>query len=838
MERAGHSPCAVNLAWTDRAAGLGSDDLEMISRQTKRRPEGNVVALHLYVPHPRQPSLAGAVNVARAMFETDRLPGGWDELLLARDEIWVPCHHNREVFVRGGLPEHAIRVVGETIDFDLFTPTGNPLDLPDAPDGAIRFLVNFDFSERKGWKPLLRAWAQAFDPDDPVCLILKASSMYKDGDWVRRRIEGFVKTEFGGSRGLAPLVLYTDFLDANDMPRLYEAADVYVSASRGEAWGRPYMEAMAMGLPTIGSGWGGNTDFMDPTDSWLIEGKLIDVDPNAELFNDLYYGHRWFDADSEHLAAIFREIAADLPAARAKAAPARQRLIDHWGDEAMAATLQDACAQAWERCDPNRPVTVAIRGSFGAGSSLAAVNEQLSASLEAAGHHVAYLHPDYAVSGRHAPAINHHWPPRFLASSLGRTVTILPWEYGAAPQPWVDNALRYSDEIWVPSQYVKDGFVASGMPEDLVRVIPNGVDTTVFTPQGDRYPLPSAGTTFLFVGGTIWRKGIDLLLEAWQQAFGPDEDVQLVIKDFGSQDQYAGQTATEQITQLCERDDVAPVLHLDAQWDYRQLPSLYRAADVLVAPYRGEGFGLPMLEAMACGVPVIHTGVGPSREFVADAGWALDAHRVPLPDGSELPWPLAGDGYAHEVSVEDLAAALRAAADPDARRLRASAARPQAERYRWDLVAAQAARALEDLDRQPWPPVRSITPTSVNGHPTKVVLCPDWDQHNWRAPLAAWFHCVAADAPVTLILAVAENDAQHVIDQVLAVAAQEGISEDQLPDLTVAHPGRGGIISLLAGADGVLLCPDDERPEVSFRARARLRGPDDIRSFLARCGLQ
>ena len=58
------------------------------------------------------------------------------------------------------------------------------------------------------------------------------------------------------------------------MPRLYAAADAYVMPSRGEGWGRPYMEAMAMGLPTIGSRWSGNLAFMHDGNAFLVDGEV------------------------------------------------------------------------------------------------------------------------------------------------------------------------------------------------------------------------------------------------------------------------------------------------------------------------------------------------------------------------------------------------------------------------------------------------------------------------------------------------------------------------------------------------------------------------------------
>ena len=183
------------------------------------------------------------------------------------------------------------------------------------------------------------------------------------------------------------------------------------------------------------------------------------------------------------------------------------------------------------------------------------------------------------------------------------------------------------DRVWVPSAFVRDGYVAGGMPPGIVDVVPNGVDLERFAPDGgarDSRARAGAACTFLFVGGTIWRKGIDVLLAAWARAFGPGDDVRLVVKDFGVDSSYKGQTAGDDVRALAARTDVAPVTYLTEDLPAAELPALYRAADVVVLPYRAEGFCLPALEAMACGVPVIHTAAGPTGEFCPpDAGWPL-----------------------------------------------------------------------------------------------------------------------------------------------------------------------------------------------------------------------
>ena len=194
----------------------------------------------------------------------------------------------------------------------------------------------------------------------------------------------------------------------------------------------------------------------------------------------------------------------------------------------------------------------------------------------------------------------HHWPPSLVPPDDGHWVVIQPWEYGSLPESWVEVFSNSVDELWVPSNYVKQVYVKSGVSSEKVFVIPNGFDPDVFNPQVKPFKIKTNKKfKFLFVGGTIFRKGIDVLLNAIIKAFTAKDDVCLIIKDMGNNSFYKGQTLKEKITALSENKNLPEIIYLDKNLNEKELAGLYTASDVLVHPYRGEGFGLPILEAMA-----------------------------------------------------------------------------------------------------------------------------------------------------------------------------------------------------------------------------------------------
>jgi glycosyltransferase involved in cell wall biosynthesis len=827
LDRAGRPAAARDIRFTNNRVRLPVAHQRAVEAALARTPAGEFALVHHRIPGPGQPLHAEGPDIARTMFETDSVPRAWLPRLLEVDEVWVPCEFNLETFQRGGMPADRLRVLPETIDFDLFD---RGCTEPLVAQGArgFTFLTNFDFTDRKGWDVLLDAWCDAFRSDDDVSLVLKCLGLHVPEAEIRARIDAYL-----GGRPTAPILLDTRFLPTADMPRLYAGADAFVLASRGEGWGRPWMEAMAMGLPTIASRWSGTTMFMDDSNSWLVDGEVVDVAESAQSHTPFYRGHRWFHPDREALAAALVEVRRGGAEVEAKAASARAGLIERFGPGPIAermAELTDAAIERW-RHRSSRPVTCVWRGDGGSGHSLAVVNDALVAAIEGEGGVVERTIQEIG-SPTAAVGVAQHWPPSFDPPSAGPFVLYQPWEFGRVPRRWVDEVRRRVDEVWAPSEAAREAFVASGVAPDLVHVVPNGIDPERFAPEGLVRALPTQkATVLLFVGGMTYRKGIDILLKAYKRAFTSDDDVCLVLKAFGSRTFYRGQTADAAVRAFQAEPGAPELVLLDEDLAFDEIPALYRACDVLVQPYRGEGFCLPALEALACGRPVIVTDGGSTDDFVpAECGWRVPSRRVPLPAGALPPeYDLAGEGFLLEPDCDALVAALRAAADPGERAPRAARAREQAERFTWERAGRVAGERLAALrDRTP---IRQIAPTAVPDRRAFVFVVPaDWTERDtWAGPLRAYADAFAAGDDTTLVLPTLDEAAA------LALASAEletaGYDLDALADIVIADASATVAEALELAADA-MICANGYRPT---RAR-RVLPPDPaaLRAAVAR----
>jgi glycosyltransferase involved in cell wall biosynthesis/tetratricopeptide (TPR) repeat protein len=389
--------------------------------------------------------------------------------------------------------------------------------------------------------------------------------------------------------------------------------------------------------------------------------------------------------------------------------------IEPWKNIKMVKTLAQFCRTFDARIahrGPSQNISapkIAWQGSFLDYGSLSHINRELSARLEnnfslaRVGQNAIapkLKHDGAMVScakklSAAIPAgtnitVRHQWPPDWSRPASGALVVIQPWEFGSLPQAWLDNSENV-DEFWVPSPYVRHVYVDSGIAPEKVHVIPNGVDTQKFRPGVKPLKLSTKKKfKFLFVGGTIHRKGPDILLEAFSQAFTASDDVCLVVKDFGGDSCYRGQTAADAIRALQQKPGAPEIIYLDQEISSDEMPSLFAACDCLVLPYRGEGFGMPVLEAMACSLPVIVTAGGATDSFVTlEAGWKIPA-RVQRLNGRVGEIPLVKSGWLLEPNTEQLVNILKtAAANPAECRSRGAAARGIVERrFDWNHIAA------------------------------------------------------------------------------------------------------------------------------------------------------
>lgn len=316
--------------------GDAADDKGLLPKSSRERLkslEGQLVDMPKSVIYQACPAggwdmdLSGRWRVGRTMFETDRLPLGCRERCNAMDEVWLPSRFNMETFAASGVDERKLRLMPPGIDMRAFQPATDPLPIPMKRE--FNFLSVFDWQLRKGYDALLLAYLREFKADEDVALILKITQANTTAGRLEDEITFFIDRQAGLPLQKAPpVILIKQFIPQDQMTRLYAAADCFVLPTRGEGYGRPYLEALACELPVIATRWSGQTDFLTEQNSYLIESKLTPVPASVDL--ELFLGHQWAEPDIDHLRQLMREAFSHHAEAKQKAICGRKDLLRNY----------------------------------------------------------------------------------------------------------------------------------------------------------------------------------------------------------------------------------------------------------------------------------------------------------------------------------------------------------------------------------------------------------------------------------------------------------------------------------------------------------------------------
>lgn len=412
-------------------------------------------------------------------------------------------------------------------------------------------------------------------------------------------------------------------------------------------------------------------------------------------------------AEARHLAAVVRLFAADRHLRRTVAAAQNQPAAHGTGNLT---------------CES---LVYVVDGPFESSYSLALVNREGARALEARrpgrvaldflarpphqsppDPYRADLSEDLRVLAERArravPVDNVLWNsyPPYVAGRPGALSVLhsYGWEETGYPEAFLRRFARCLDGVTVMSRTVRKILMDNGLPLPI-RVTGLGVDHVRRTA-----PIPYPGDLgrsfrFLSVSSAFPRKGLDVLLEAYGRAFTGTDDVTLVLKTFPNP-----HNRVHELVAALGRNHPDPphVVFIDEDLPDGMIVDLYRRCHAYVAPTRGEGFGLPMAEAMLHGLPVIVTeGSGQADFCTAETAWLVPARyaeaRTHLSEPGSL-WL--------EPDVEALAKTLRTVfeATPKETENRCVAARRFIEsRFTWDGWAQRTEEAVNFFRRpHPW----------------------------------------------------------------------------------------------------------------------------------------
>ncbi|GAB4855189.1 hypothetical protein Ancab_023815 [Ancistrocladus abbreviatus] len=291
--------------------------------------------------------------IGRTMFETDRVNLDHVKRCNRMDFVWVPTEFHVSAFIKSGVDASKVVKVIQPVDVEFFDPLkyeplhlrsvrtlvlGKPVVEPElARRKEFVFLSIFKWEYRKGWDVLLRAYLQEFSLVDGVALYLLTNPYHTEGDFSNKILKFVMQAVIDRPvDGWASTYVIDAHIAQVDLPRLYKSADAFVLPSRGEGWGRPVVEAMAMSLPVIATNWSGPMEYLTEEN-----GYPLPVDKMNEVTEGPFKGHLWAEPSVGRLRALMRHVMNNPKEAKAKGRRAREDMISRFSPRIVAEIVSD-----------------------------------------------------------------------------------------------------------------------------------------------------------------------------------------------------------------------------------------------------------------------------------------------------------------------------------------------------------------------------------------------------------------------------------------------------------------------------------------------------------------
>jgi glycosyltransferase involved in cell wall biosynthesis len=186
----------------------------------------------------------------------------------------------------------------------------------------------------------------------------------------------------------------------------------------------------------------------------------------------------------------------------------------------------------------------------------------------------------------------------------------------------VQAILEAYDMVLAPSQHVLTAYLQAGLPRRRGAVIPYGIDPAVYSPEMEPFHYPTR-KQFKFLHTSfpwVQEKGFDLTIQAFGRAFSGRDDVSLILRVPKIRDPGVRKSGFDRLDALVKealaKPDAPEILLMEMDVEPNRRASFYTGADCYVHPLRSEGFGMTILEAMACGLPVIATAWSGPADFL------------------------------------------------------------------------------------------------------------------------------------------------------------------------------------------------------------------------------
>lgn len=580
-------------------------------------------------------------KIAYNLWENSLYPNEFFEKLKEFDQVWVASKWQKSMLIEQGFFSEKIKIVPLGVDSNIYKPQNIKYD-----DNKFRFIIFGAWCDRKSTKEIIQCFVDLFKNNKKVELILSVNNQYYE-DGCSSTFERLKKYNL-----LCDNIKILNFPDSETYVKYLQKGHVFLSCARGEGWNIPLMEAMACGTPSIYSNYGGQLEFAQNR-GIPVKIKNLVLAQNFEKNKNQNSPGYWCEPDFDDLKKQMLEV---------------YNNYDFYKDKALKESCEIKEIYTWENAVnialqhlnefKKNPLRILTSCSFVGTGGFNAVCQNLLPELNQLcdvkvrnytigeswkGYHskphekdikqeyekILHLqtlydsdgsrkdYPIYNYTANFKPSINliineidHHY---FYDHYDGLKIAFTMNESTEFPQHFV-NQLQKFNEVWVPSKWQKQCLIKQNFLEEKIKIVPLGVDSNTFNLKNKNLRKKF---TFGIFGRWDQRKSTKVMIQCFKQLFGDNENVELILSVDNPFDIDGLKNTENRLQHFNLQSKNIKVLNFLSREDYIDC---LKSIHVFLSCSKAEGWNLPLIEAMACGVPSIYSECSGQLEFAESYG--------------------------------------------------------------------------------------------------------------------------------------------------------------------------------------------------------------------------
>ncbi|MBT6052945.1 MAG: glycosyltransferase family 4 protein [Candidatus Scalindua sp.] len=265
---------------------VAGDNLNLFKKFAKKEENPEAIQIYHCIPPMQRRRRKNKLTIGVATFETHNPPRHWIKILNQNDAVIVPSTFCEEIFKKAGITS-PIYLIPHTLDLNKY----NTDIAPKETNSKFRFLFIGAWRKRKGYEELIKAWCSMFSNNEQTELVIKTDRPNRAENYVRKLTNN--------------ILIEPRTINESNMPSFIKSFDCLVLPTKGEGFGLPVLQAMALGVPVIVTDYSGCTDFANNDTAFLLKPEGIVVKEDMDSIPQ-FMNRKWAEISIDQISEVMK----------------------------------------------------------------------------------------------------------------------------------------------------------------------------------------------------------------------------------------------------------------------------------------------------------------------------------------------------------------------------------------------------------------------------------------------------------------------------------------------------------------------------------------------------